>query len=174
MFFSVVAILSQTVESYLHQHIEEEVANPDVDEPVKNVQYLCMATRFYTLWHFASLQNMHQVSARVCAVQRRICIMQQFRTTRGVLHCWSSCDTRLTQCWRGCRTNRGPSGTQHNERAHQEYMGMHGIRRRGMQEFWQEWALGQNSTFMSVLHFKICFVLCERQLKYLVAGGNSL
>ena len=49
MFFSVVAILSQTVESYLHQHIEEEVANPDVDEPVKNVQYLCMATRFYSL-----------------------------------------------------------------------------------------------------------------------------
>ena len=34
------AICSQTLESNLHQHIEEEMANPNVDEPAKNVQIL--------------------------------------------------------------------------------------------------------------------------------------
>ena len=48
--------------------------------------------------------------------------------TGGGLHCkWNavSCDTADSVLKR-VSYKPGPSGTQHNERAHQEYMGIHG------------------------------------------------
>ena len=60
---------------------------------------------------------------------------------RFVWHRWLSVEEGVLQT--------GASGTQHNERAHQEYMGIHRIR--GM----QGWVLRQHGTFSSRILFRV-------------------
>ena len=61
------AICSQTLESNLHQHIEEEMANPNVDKPANNVQFLCMTSncKFYIL-----------LSYKICTMFQPVCLVQ--------------------------------------------------------------------------------------------------
>ena len=74
-----------------------------------------------------SAHNMHDVSARVCLC---VCVVQCWICNssdatewkrRSMRHQSDSMLSRLASSW---RTNWGPSGTQHNERAHQVYMGL--------------------------------------------------